>query len=120
MIDALWSLVTAPWTLQPDTLLGAALLALAAALLGEAVWRFLRWPRLIGYVLVGAALALTGRGAEGNEPALRVAIDGALALLLFEAGARLQLRWLVRNPWLLATSIAEALLTGIAVYAAMR
>jgi Sodium/hydrogen exchanger family len=115
MLDAFWSLVTTPWTLSPDTLLGAALLAMLAALAGEAVWRVLRWPRLVGYVIVGTALALTGRGAEGDEPALRVVIDGALALLLFEAGARLKLRWLARNPWLLATSVAEALATGIVV-----
>lgn len=119
MLDSLWPLITTPWTLAPDTLLGATLLAVLAALVGEAVWRVLRWPRLIGYVLVGTALAVAGRGAEGNEPALRVAIDGALALLLFEAGARLRLTWLARNPWLLATSVAEALLTGIAVFAAL-
>jgi hypothetical protein len=120
MLDALWPLVTTPWTLAPDTLLGAALLAVLAALAGEAVWRVLRWPRLLGYVIVGTALALAGRGAEGDEPALRVVIDGALALLLFEAGARLKLRWLARNPWLLATSVAEALATGIAVFALLR
>jgi Sodium/hydrogen exchanger family len=120
MLDALWPLVTTPWTLAPDTLLGAALLAVLAALAGEAVWRVLRWPRLLGYVIVGTALALAGRGAEGDEPALRVVIDGALALLLFEAGARLKLRWLARNPWLLATSVAEALATGIAVFAVLR
>jgi Sodium/hydrogen exchanger family len=119
MLDSLWPLITAPWTLQPDTLLGAALLAVIAALAGEAVWRVLRWPRLVGYVIVGTALALSGRGATGNEPALRVVIDGALALLLFEAGARLRLRWLVRNPWLLATSIAEALATGVLVFATL-
>jgi Kef-type K+ transport system membrane component KefB len=65
---------------------------------------------------VGTVLARSGNSAGGNEPALRLAIDGALALLLFEAGARLKLRWLARNPWLLATSVAEALLTGIAVF----
>lgn len=119
MLDALWPLITTPWTLAPDTLLGATLLAVVAALVGEAVWRVLRWPRLIGYVLVGTALAITGRGAEGDEPALRVAVDGALALLLFEAGARLKLAWLARNPWLLATSVAEALLTGVAVFVAL-
>jgi Sodium/hydrogen exchanger family len=119
MLDTLWPLITAPWTLQPDTLLGAALLAVIAALAGEAVWRVLRWPRVVGYVLVGTMLALTGRGAGGNEPALRVVIDGALALLLFEAGARLRLKWLVRNPWLLATSVAESLLTGIVVFAVL-
>jgi NhaP-type Na+/H+ or K+/H+ antiporter len=116
MLDALWPLVTTPWTLAPDTLLGAAVIAVIAALAGEAVWRVLRWPRLVGYVLIGTVLAVAGRGVAGNEPALRVAIDGALALLLFEAGARLKLRWLVRNPWLLATSVAESLLTGVAVF----
>ncbi len=119
MLDTLWPVITAPWTLQPDTLLGAALLAVIAALAGEAVWRVLRWPRLVGYVIVGTVLALTGRGAGGDEPALRVVIDGALALLLFEAGARLRLKWLARNPWLLATSVAEALLTGIVVFAVL-
>ena len=81
MTEALRSLFTTPWALQPDTLLGAAVLALIAALLGEVVWRVLRWPRMLGYALIGTALALTGRGATGHEPALRLAIDGALALL---------------------------------------
>jgi hypothetical protein len=116
MLDALWPLVTTPWSLAPDTLLGATVIAVIAALAGEAVWRVLLWPRLVGYVLIGTVLAVAGRGVAGNEPALRVAIDGALALLLFEAGARLKLRWLVRNPWLLATSVAESLLTGVAVF----
>ncbi len=120
MIDAFWSLITTPWALQPDTLLGAALLALLAALLGEVVWRTLRWPRVLGYAIVGTLLALAGRSASGHEPALRLAIDGALALLLFEAGARLNLRWLVRNPWLLATSVAEAALAGMAVWMVLR
>ena len=120
MTDTPWSLITAPWALQPDTLVGAAVLALLAALLGEVVWRRLRWPRLLGYSVVGTAVALTGGGASGHEPALRLAIDGALALLLFEAGARLNLRWLARNPWLLATSLAEAALAAAAVWLVLR
>jgi len=120
MTDAHWSLITSPWTLQPDTLLGAALLALLAALLGEVVWRVLRWPRMLGYGMVGTALAFAGQSASGNEPALRLAIDAALAMLLFEAGARLNLRWLVRNPWLLASSAAEAVLTAVAVWWVLR
>ena len=120
MTDTLWSLITTPWALQPDTLLGAALLALLAALVGEVVWRTLRWPRMLGYTLVGTVLALASRGATGHEPALRLAIDGALALLLFEAGARLNLRWLARNPWLLATSLFEAALAGVAVWSMLR
>ncbi len=120
MTDTHWSLITSPWTLQPDTLLGAALLALLAALLGEVVWRVLRWPRMLGYGMVGTALAFAGQSASGNEPALRLAIDAALAMLLFEAGARLNLRWLVRNPWLLASSAAEAVLTAVAVWWVLR
>ena len=120
MTDTLWSLITAPWALQPDTLVGAAVLALLAALLGEVVWRRLRWPRLLGYSIVGTAVALTGGGASGHEPALRLAVDGALALLLFEAGAQLNLRWLARNPWLLATSLAEAALAAAAVWLVVR
>ena len=120
MTDAFWSLITTPWALQPNTLLGAALLALLAALLGEVVWRLLRWPRMLGYGIVGTVLALAGVGASGHEPALRLAIDGALALLLFEAGARLNLRWLARNPWLMASSVAEATLAGVAVWLVLR
>lgn len=120
MTDTLWSLITPPWSLQADTLVGAALLALLAAVLGELVWRRLRWPRLLGYSVVGTAVALTGGGASGHEPALRLAIDCALALLLFEAGARLNLRWLARNPWLLATSLAEAALAAGAVWWVLR
>lgn len=112
------SLVTAPWALRPDTLLGATLVLILAALLGEGVWRLLHWPRLMGYIAVGTVLALFGAGADGGETALRLVVDMALALLLFEAGARLNLRWLVRNPALLATSVLESLLTALAVYLA--
>ncbi len=121
MTDALWSLITRPWALRTDALMGVALLLVLAALLGEAAWRFLRWPRLMGYCAVGSVMALANVGAKGSEPALRLAVDVALALLLFEAGARLNLRWLRRNPRLLATSVLEALLTaglvdGVAVH----
>lgn len=120
MTEGLWSLITAPWALRPDTLLGTTLLAVAAALLGEALWRLLRWPRLMGYVGVGTLFAIGGNGVDGTETALRLAVDMALALLLFEAGARLNLRWLVRNPWLLATSVLEATLAATAVYLVAR
>lgn len=121
MTDSLWSfLITAPWALRPDTLLGASLLMVLAALLGEVAWRRLRWPRLTGYAAVGAVLAMTGLGVQGDEASLRLAVDVALALLLFEAGARLNLRWLGRNPWLLASSLLEASLAGVAVLFAAR
>lgn len=118
--DTFWALIASPWALRPDTLFGATLLLVAAALLGEVVWRTLRWPRLMGYSIVGAVLALAGLSADPSQAALRLAIDVALALLLFETGARLNLRWMAHNPWLLATSLAESLLSALAVYATAR
>jgi hypothetical protein len=118
MSDISW--ITMPWALRPDTLLGAALLAVLAALLGELAWRALRWPRMLGALLVGSVLCLAGAGFAGTEPALRLAIDMALALLLFEAGARVGLRWLLRNRWLLLSCGAEFVLSGLAVWATAR
>lgn len=109
-----------PWALRPDTVLGAALLAVAAALLGEVVWRVLRWPRLVGPLAVGSLLALAGAGAGGDEPALRLAVDLALAVLLFEGGARVDLRWLARNRALAATAVLESAGGALAVWAAAR
>jgi hypothetical protein len=116
MFDMLWSLIARPWAQRIDTLLGAALLLVLASLLGEAAWRRLRWPRLTGYCVAGTVLAIGNVGAIGNEPPLRLAIDTALALLLFEVGVRVNLRWLKHNRGLLATSLLESLLSGLAVY----
>jgi Kef-type K+ transport system membrane component KefB len=122
MPENLFSWITLPWSLRPDTLVGATLLLIAAALLGEVVWRLLRWPRLMGYCAVGAVLALSGKGLDAWGPgvAMRLAVDVALALLLFESGARVNLRWLRRNPLLLATSLAEAFLSALAVFVVAR
>lgn len=120
MTESTWSWMTAPWALRPSALLGATLLMVLAALLGELAWRMLRWPRLTGYAAVGTVLALLNVDLHIGRGEVRLAVDLAVALLLFEAGARLNLRWLGRNPWLLATSVLEAALAGIAVLAAAR
>ena len=118
MPEHLLTWITLPWTLRPDTLLGATLLLILAALLCEVVWRALRWPRLMGYCVVGTVLALSGAGLHpmGPPAALRLAVDVALSLLLFDAGSRLNLQWLRRNPLLLMTSLTEAVLSAVAVY----
>jgi Kef-type K+ transport system membrane component KefB len=105
-----------------STLLGLSLVIIAGALIGEVVFRALGLPRIVGYSLVGMGVAVTGYGvANGEIPlAVRLILDLALALLLFELGARIHLRWLRTNPFLLATSLAESLLTFIVVYAVMR
>lgn len=114
-----WSAVMSqPWSMAPDTLLGATVLAFIAALVGEVVWRLWRWPRLVGYAATGTVLALTGYGFDLSQPGVRVVVDAALAVLLFEAGARVNLRWLRHNPWLLVSSALEAVMGAVAVYAA--
>ncbi len=116
MADALQSLIQQPWSLAPHTLLGAILLGLVAALVGEVVWRVLRWPRLVGYAMVGTALTLAGQGVDGGNANVRLIVDAALGVLLFESGARLNLRWMRHNPWLLASSLLEAAMTALIVF----
>ena len=105
---------------MPDSMLFAALALVCAAALGELLWRRFGWPRPAAYAAVGLAVGMSGADVAGTAPALRLALDGALALLLFEAGARLNLRWLGRNPSLLWTSLCEALLSAVAVYGIAR
>jgi Kef-type K+ transport system membrane component KefB len=93
-----------------------------AIVAGEATRRWLRVSRVIGYLLVGAALGPHGVGVLDADTlvTLRIFSDIAVGLLLFELGQRVDLGWLRRNPWLLVTSVCEALLTFVAVFAVMR
>ena len=98
-----------------------ALLLLAAALAGEAVQRWLRLPRLLGWIAVGAALGPHALGAldEDALDALRPLLDFAVGMVLFELGQRVDLSWLRRNPWLLATSVLESALAFGAMFAVL-
>lgn len=115
MTDAV-AMLSQPWSMAPDTLLGATVLAFVAALIGEFVWRVLGWPRLLGYAITGLMLAVTGHAVDLTQTLVRLVVDAALAVLLFEAGARVNLRWLRHNPWLLVSSLLESLLSALAVY----
>lgn len=98
-----------------------AVLLLAAIVAGECVRRFLRSSRVIGYLAVGALLgpAVGGVIDAGTVGQLRIFVDIAVGMLLFELGQRVDLGWLRRNPSLLAASVVEALLTFMLVYLAM-
>lgn len=107
------------WPPVPDAVLWVSLTIVVAGLLGEFVFRWLRLPRVVGYVAVGSIVSLLGLGLAGGpalKPSFRLIVDLALALLLFELGSRMHLRWLRTNPWLLVTSVVEAALTFFAVY----
>lgn len=90
--------------------------AIAFAQLGE---RFLRLPRITGYVVAGivmgpSALNLTPISITGD---LRPLMLIGLGLLLFELGSRVDLRWLKHNPTLLASSLIESGVTFAATFA---
>ena len=91
---------------------GWPLMLLAAWSVGEWLSRHYGFPRVSAYGAVG--LLLSGIGlSQGAAPqaALSFLANAALALTLFELGYRVNPRWLGHNPWLLATGIAQALLT---------
>ncbi len=98
----------------------ATAVLVAGALVGEVIARTTRLPRLVGYTLAGWIAVASGHGVRVPlEGVIRLVVDLALALLLFEIGSRVRLRWLRRNPGLLATSLAEAALAAGAVLAAL-
>ena len=88
-----------------------SLLLLCAVVFGEMA-RYLKLPRIIGYVLTGILLSPGLAGFWSEEMLLRLQpfYSVAFGLVLFELGQRTDLSWLRRNPWLLATSITESLL----------
>lgn len=104
----------------PGPVFWAALLLVVGALAGEVIARKSRLPRVVGYTAAGCAAAWAGMGPEMPLDGMaRLVVDVALALLLFEIGSRVRLRWLRFNPALFWTSLAEATLGGAGVFAAL-
>ena len=110
------------WPGRPGLLFWLALTLVGGALLGGAAVRLAGLPRIVGYsaagmLLAGLGLGLTDGQLQGTD---RLIVDLALALLLFELGSRVSLRWLKVNPALLLTSAAESLLSFWAIFAVLR
>ena len=95
-----------------------ALLLLVAAIAGEVVHRWLHLPRLLGWIAAGLALGPHASGLLDAKAlaGLRGVLDVALGVVLFQLGQRVDLGWLRRNPWLLATSVLESALAFAAVF----
>lgn len=109
------------WPPQFSDAMQVAVALMLAGLVGEGLARFFRLPRVSGYALTGLILGPSVLGWFG-QPELtlfRIVIDLALALLLFELGVRVELRWFRSNPWILLSSIAESALTFAGTYAAL-
>lgn len=98
----------------------SVLLALAAVA-GHLVQRIAGLPKVIGYSMVGALAGFAGfTGAlwplQGTGLFL---LELGVAVVLFEAGGRIPLRWFRHNPMVLAQSLLESGLTLMTVYYAM-
>lgn len=94
------------------------LLLVAGVIAGEAVRRYLSLPRIMGYVLAGALLGPEASGLLDGDALfeLRLLIDLAVGLVVFELGSRLDFEWLRRNHWLFAAALAESLLCFWAIF----
>jgi Kef-type K+ transport system membrane component KefB len=93
-------------------------LVVMGLLAGEAVRRYVSLPRITGYVLAGAAVGPQALGWVSDNLLfdLRLLIDLAIGLIVFELGFRLDLKWLRLNRWLLLTAVAESLFCFWAVF----
>jgi Kef-type K+ transport system membrane component KefB len=107
------------WTLEglrrADPMLGFALVMLVAVVVGEALHRRLRLPRMCGHMLTGALaspLALRLLERTDLDP-WRPLVDLAIGVLVFELGSRIRPRWLLDNPWLALTCVLEGVFAGL-------
>lgn len=93
------------------------LLALAAAA-GHLVNRYTGLPQVIGYSAIGALAGLAGfTGAAWPLQGIGLfLLELGVAVVLFEAGGRISLRWFRHNPMVLVQSVAESVLTFLLVY----
>lgn len=100
-------------------LLGMLLLAALAA--GEAVRRYAKVPRITGYVIIGALLGPEGAGLIDGDALfeMRLLVDLAIGLVVFDLGRRLDMTWLRRNRWLVVGALAESVFCFWAIYAAL-
>lgn len=108
-----------PFPANPLALFG--LLLLAGLIGGELVKRALHLPRITGYVLIGMLLGASGSGLLDDKLIAEawIFVDIALGLVLFELGRRLDIRWLGKDRWLLATGVLESALSFAFIYFAL-
>jgi Kef-type K+ transport system membrane component KefB len=103
-------------TVQWSLLLGVAAIA------GHLVQRMVGLPKVVGYSAVGALAGLGGfSGAAWPLQGIGLfLLELGVAVVLFEAGGRIPLRWFRHNPMVLLQSLLESLLTLVIVYCVLR
>lgn len=117
---AIWAEWVRPSAGLP-TVQWSLLLALAAAA-GHLLQRYTGLPKVVGYSIVGTIAGLAGFSGAA-WPLQGVALfllELGVAVVLFESGGRIALRWFRHNPMVLLQSILESVLTVVAVYYVLR
>ena len=111
---AAWTLPSFEWSpsLHWNALLLFGTLLLLGLVAGHIVQKSPWVPRLTGYLLVGLILGAGGLNwLSGDVLALaNTFADIAMALLVYQLGRYVDVRWIVREQWLLATVLISALL----------
>lgn len=106
--------------------IAVAVLALFAAAAGEAASRWLRVPKLLGYLAAGAIFGAAGYVLQVLQVeqlptrTLQFSLDFAAAVILFDLGQRVSFGWIRRNPALLGASVLESGLSFAGVFVVMR
>ncbi|MFC5496339.1 cation:proton antiporter [Caenimonas terrae] len=119
-ITAIW----AEW-LRPSAGLPTvqwSILLAVAAIAGHLVHRFTGMPKVVGYSAVGALAGLGGfTGAAWPLQGIGLfLLELGVAVVLFEAGGRIPLRWFRHNPMVLMQSLLLSALTLLSVYYVLR
>jgi Kef-type K+ transport system membrane component KefB len=103
-----------------------AALALLAAAFGEVAARWLKAPRLLGYLAAGAFFGAGGyvlRALNMEQlptATLQFSLEFTAAIIAFDLGQRVSFGWLRRNPALLGASVLESGLTFAVVFSVLR
>jgi len=94
-------------------------LAIALAwMAGELIFRWTALPRIAVYGVGGFVFGNLAAGylPPSESKNFMLLANLGFGLILFELGYRINLRWLRSNPWIVATSVLEAVLTFAVVY----
>jgi Kef-type K+ transport system membrane component KefB len=93
----------------------------AAAAVGYLLQRYTGLPKVVGYTVIGTVAGLGGfSGAVWPLHGIGLfLLELGVAVVLFEAGGRIALRWFRHNPMVLLQSLMEAVLSFVFVYYTM-
>ena len=95
-----------------------SMLLAVAAIAGYLCQRYSGLPKVVGYSVVGTVAGLAGFNGAGwpLQGTSLFLLELGISIVLFEAGARIPLRWFRHNPMVLVQSVAESAITYFLVF----